>query len=151
VITYFDASALVKLQLLEDGTDLAIEVWNTTEIAATSTISLAEVPAAFAAAARAGRLTQAECERAMAEWNEHTEDLHVVNLDRADSQEAGLLAAELGLAGMDSLHLQSAGTLGPRPQILMCTWDRQLHRAAIATGHPVSPATLKKHEPRSNK
>ena len=139
MITYFDASALVKLQVREDGTDLAIDVWNTTEVAATSIISLAEVPAALAAAARAQRMTEAEYEQAVADWDDRIQDLHLVSLDHTGAIEASRLSGEHKLAGMASLHLQSAGTLQPRSEVLMCTWDKQLHRAARAVGHPVAP------------
>jgi uncharacterized protein with PIN domain len=56
VITYFDTSAFVKTVVAEEGSDAAVEIWNSSAIRVTSIVAYAEARAALAAAARSGRL-----------------------------------------------------------------------------------------------
>jgi uncharacterized protein with PIN domain len=52
VITYFDTSAFVKTVVAEEGSDAAVEIWNSSAIRVTSIVAYADARAALAAAAR---------------------------------------------------------------------------------------------------
>lgn len=51
-VVYFDASAFVKLVVHEPGSELAVELWPTCEVAVSSRLAYPEVRAALAAARR---------------------------------------------------------------------------------------------------
>ena len=51
-IVYFDSSALVKLLVEEDGTDLVAQLWDGCDAALSSRLAYPEVRAALAAAYR---------------------------------------------------------------------------------------------------
>jgi predicted nucleic acid-binding protein len=51
-LVYFDSSALVKLVVDEDGSDLAAELWDGCDAALASRLAYPEVRAALAAACR---------------------------------------------------------------------------------------------------
>lgn len=67
-IVYFDSSALVKLVVEEDGTDLAAALWDGCDAALSSRLAYPEVRAALASAARAGRLSLRDRHRAETAW-----------------------------------------------------------------------------------
>ena len=60
MILYLDTSALVKLYVDEEGSLEARTVVETADAVATSRVAFAEAHAAFATAARLGRITVAE-------------------------------------------------------------------------------------------
>ncbi len=139
MIAYFDSSALVKLFIDEQGSDIATAVWDGCSLAVSSTIGLAEVPAALAAAHRGNRLTASHYGAARAAWREYADELHLVQLSRQLATQAGELAETCSLSGMDAIHLASSLTLPPS---VICTWDRQLHQATQQVGLQVSPPIL---------
>lgn len=53
----FDSSALVKLLVEEDGSDVAADLWDGCDLAVASRLAQVEVPAALAAAHRWRRMT----------------------------------------------------------------------------------------------
>ena len=67
---YFDASALVKLVVDEEGSDLASHLWDGCDAALSSRIAYPEVNAALAAAGRNRELTRAGVRAALASWEE---------------------------------------------------------------------------------
>lgn len=136
MIAHFDASALVKLLIDEQGSTIAATVWDACSLAGTSTISLAEVPAALAAAHRDNRLTPSDYRAAKASWSEYASELHIVELPQELVTRAGALAETHALSDMDAIHLASAVILAPD---VTCTWDAQLHKTAQRVDLQVSP------------
>ena len=67
-IVYFDSSALVKLVVDEDGSDIVAELWNGCDAAVSSRLAYPEVCAALAAAGRNHDLTESQARDAAAEW-----------------------------------------------------------------------------------
>ena len=59
-LVYFDSSALVKLVVDEDGSDLAAELWDGCDAALASRLAYPEVRAALAAACRNHDLSEAD-------------------------------------------------------------------------------------------
>jgi uncharacterized protein len=133
-----DTSALIKLIVVEDGSDVAAELWDSYP-AASSVLAYPEARAALAAARRAGRLTARTHDRALAELDVVNAELVIVGVDEALARRAGELADERALRGYDAVHLASALALGPGDTILV-TWDRDLSNAAAGAGLAVAPA-----------
>ena len=124
---------------MEDGSDLAAELWGTRHAAASSILAYPEGRAALAAARRAGRLTAGTHGEAQQDFEGTYEELAVLGIDRALARQAGSLAEELGLRGYDAVHLASTLSLGA--DAVLVTWDAGLARAAGHRGLAVAPPT----------
>ena len=129
---------MIKLIVVEDGSDLAAELWDGYP-AASSVLAYPEARAALAAARRAGRLTVRAHDRAVTELGALNAELVIVGVDDALAQRAGELADDGALRGYDAVHLASALALGAGETILV-TWDRDLSSAAVGAGLAVAPA-----------
>lgn len=140
-LIYFDASALVKLLVDEDGSDLAVELWEACDGALASRLAYPEVRAALAAAARNHDLTEDELDRAERDFDGYWAAIRPVELTAATERRAGDLARAHALRGADAVHLASALALGD-PELIVAVWDRRLHTAAHAAGCRVAPASL---------
>jgi uncharacterized protein len=126
------------LIIVEDGSDVAAELWESYP-AASSVLAYPEGRAALAAARRARRVTARAHDRAVTELDALNAELVIVGVDEALAQRAGELADERALRGYDAVHLASALALGPGETIFV-TWDRDLSNAAVGAGLAVAPA-----------
>lgn len=133
-----DTSALIKLIVVEEGSDVAAELWNNYP-AACSVLAYPEARAALAAARRGARLTLRAHNRAVAQLDALHHEVVIVGVDDALARRAGELADERALRGYDAVHLASALALGPDETILV-TWDRDLANAAVSAGLAIAPA-----------
>src|SRR2546423_5549998 len=98
---YLDTSALVKLVVVEDGSDVVAELWGTSARVAASILSYPEGRAALAAARRRRRLTRAAHARALAHFEEVQRELLVVGIHQPTARHARHLPAHLRLRGYD--------------------------------------------------
>ena len=130
---YFETSAVLKLVLVEDGSDAAGALWDAADPIVTSRISYAEARAALAAANRSGRLTARELSAAKLILQERLLELAHVEVTADIVQSGGDLAEGYGLRGYDAIHLASALVL-EAPELIMVTWDRDLARASRRAG-----------------
>jgi uncharacterized protein len=128
----------VKLAVIEEGSELAAELWQEPEQAASSILAYPEGRAALAAARRAARLTRQQHRRALGDFEELHAELLLVAVDEPLARRAGELAEDLALRGYDAVHLATALALGD--DILIVTWDADLSRAASRSGCAVAPA-----------
>lgn len=133
MIFYFDTSALIKLIVVEDGSDLAAELWAGGHSAASSILSYPEGRAALAAARRQDRLGESEHGRALSAFEELQGDLITVGVDADLARRAGKYAEDLELRGYHAVHLATALELGDE-EVVLITWDRGLARAAERVG-----------------
>lgn len=124
--------------MVQDGSALATELWDARGAVASSILSYPEGRAALAAAHRAGRFTDAEYDRALADFEATHDELLLVGVDGALARHAGALAADLRLRGYDAVHLASALAFGAGT--VLVTWDKDLRRAATGSGCAVAPA-----------
>lgn len=124
---------MVKLVVLEDGSDLAAELWNSAYSASASILAYPEGRAALAAAHRLDRLGADEHRKALADFEELYADLATVGVDQELAVRAGEYAEDLGLRGYDSVHLATALELGD-DEVVVVTWDRDLARATEEVG-----------------
>ena len=129
---------MIKLIVVEDGSDVAAELWASYP-AASSVLAYPEARAALAAARRARRVTARAHDRAVGERDALGAELVIVGVDEALARRAGQLADERALRDYDAVHLASALALGPGETIL-ATWDRDLSNAAVDAGLAVAPA-----------
>lgn len=138
-IVYFDSSALVKLLVEEDGSDLAATLWDGCDAAISSRLAYPEVRAALAAAGRAGRLDHWSQRHAEASWEEFWSAARVVELTPSVGRHAGRLTAERLLRGADAVHLASALAIGS-DDVVLAGWDERLRAGALEAGLRVAPA-----------
>jgi hypothetical protein len=133
VITYFEASALIKLVVDEQGTERAQALWDQADPAVTSVASFAEARAALASARRAGRLASEAHASAKHELRRHLDQVLPITLTGSLAHAAGEAAERHVLRGYDAIHLVSARSLARDP-VVMVTWDRALAGAARDAG-----------------
>jgi predicted nucleic acid-binding protein len=138
-IVYFDSSALVKLLVEEDSSDLAAALWDGCDAAVASRLAYPEVRAALAAAGRDHRLNARAQRQAEAAWEEYWAATRAVDLTEKIAARAGQLAGEHALRGADAVHLASALAVGTS-DLLFAAWDRRLRSGAEATGIRLAPA-----------
>jgi predicted nucleic acid-binding protein len=128
---------LVKLVVVEDGSELAAELWGSAYPAASSVLAYPEGRAALAAARRLDRLGVDEHRIALADFDELYADLATVGVDQELAVRAGEYAEDLWLRGYDSVHLATALELGD-DEVVVVTWDRDLARATERVGLSVA-------------
>lgn len=123
----------MKLVVVEDGSDLAAELWGSAYPAASSILAYPEGRAALAAARRLNRLGKEGHKEAVATFEELYADLVTVGVDQELARHAGEHAEDLGLRGYDAVHLATALELGDE-EVVLVTWDRDLAQAAEHLG-----------------
>jgi predicted nucleic acid-binding protein len=138
VLAYFDSSALVKLLVEEQGTPVALAVWDGCDVAVSSLLAVPELSAALSAAARAGRLSEQELASARTLWQALWSTMYAVDVVAPLAQDAAVLAEQHALRGADAVHLASALRTAS-PTSLFVAWDGRLREAAAALGLALVP------------
>ena len=137
-IVYLDSSALVKLVVEEDGSDVVASLWDGADAVMSSGLAYPEVRAALAAARRDDRISARSLRTAKDEWERFWGSLVIVESSRSVLVDAGGLAERYRLRGYDAVHLASAMTI-PGPHMLMAVWDDRLRGAAVEAGLNIAP------------
>lgn len=138
-LVYFDASALVKLVIDEDGSELAARLWDGCDAALASRIAYVEVCAALAATRRNNDLSESDLEDALEGFHSFWASVRPLEITEAVQVGAGVVAREHSLRGADAIHLASAVAVSD-PELVMAVWDHRLAASARAAGLAVSPA-----------
>jgi len=141
-LVYFDASALVKLVVEEEGSDVAARLWDGCDAALSSRIAYPEVCAALAAANRNHDLDDDGYATAARDWEEFWAAVRPVELTRDVERRAGELAVRRALRGADAVHLASAIAVDV-VDLVVAVCDRRLHAAAGAEQLTVAPAAVR--------
>ena len=102
---YFDASALVKLVLKEDGSDLAVRLWREADEVVSSAVATVEVRSALGAAAREGRIPRETHASLRDEWLALWSGASWVQVRPTLLDEAAALAESASLSALDAVHL----------------------------------------------
>jgi uncharacterized protein len=137
---YLDTSALVKLLIDEDESEIPDDMFDTTADLYTCRIAYPEARAAIAAASRASRLDDAQRDRARSALDVFVwPELLVIEVTPELGAKAGDLAEAWSLRGFDAVHLAAAVEVAAE-DLVLATWDRRLWRAAQAAGLRVFPA-----------
>lgn len=133
MILYFDTSALIKLVLPEEGSALALELWNGDVRAAASVLVYPEGRAALAAAERSNRLTGRRYREAVKNFDRAYEEIATIGVDEQLAVDAGAMALEFSLRGYDAVHLATALGLADS-DVALVSWDQDLCRAGVEAG-----------------
>jgi uncharacterized protein len=136
---YFDSSALVKLLIQEDGSEVTARLWDAADAASSSRLSYPEVRAALAAAHRGKRVDAVGYLAVKADWERLWSQLRVVEPSPGLLETAGELAESQALRGYDAVHVASALRLA-RPEAILVAWDERLRLAASDLGLVTAPA-----------
>ena len=139
-LVYFDSSALVKLVVAEEGSDLAADLWDSCDAALASRLAYPEVRAALAAG-RNHDLSSSDLDIAEQNWEQYWAAVRPVELTAAVERHAGQLARSHALRGADAVHLASALALAD-PDLIIAVWDKRLHAGASGAQLQVAPAHL---------
>ncbi len=140
MILYVDTSALVKLHVLETGSEV-VQTWrDSASVIATALITYAEARAAFARAHRLGAITADAHRGAIRSFDQDWSRYDIVALDDALVRRAAGLAERYGLRGYDAVQLASALEVRPRDGTLaFASFDDRLNRAAVREGLVLPP------------
>ena len=140
-VAYFDASALVKLVVEEEGSALGAELWDGCDAVISSRLSYPEVRATLAAAVRDHRIPRRALAPIERDWDRYWNAMRIVELSEAVSRHAAELCGVHALGGADGVHLASALAVardGLEP--VMAVWDQRLAAGARASGLRVAPS-----------
>jgi predicted nucleic acid-binding protein len=138
LIAYIDTSALIKLLVHEDGSDLADELWSRASSRLASRLVYPEARAALAAAQRSRRIDVSSHGTAVKDLDGACAAMTLVGIDWELAIDAGDLAERYSLRGYDAVHLATALSIDDA-ELALVTWDRDLARAAGAAGLAVVP------------
>lgn len=114
MVVYLDTSALLKLYVEEEGSELVREAVGIAELTATSTVAYAEARAGLARRWREDDFTDAEYRGAVEDLDADWITYARLDVSNAVARSAGELAERYALRGFDSIHLASALRLSDR-------------------------------------
>ena len=138
LIAYFDTSAVIKLLLDEDGSELVDELWSRASSRLASRLVYPEARAALAAARRAARIDERAHRATVRELDAACAAMRLVGVDWQLALSAGDAAERYALRGYDAVHLVTALNVHDAALVIV-TWDRDLAHAALAAGQHVAP------------
>jgi len=139
---YFDARALVKLVVEEQGSDVASDLSDGCDAPLSSRLAYPEICAALAASQRNHDLGDPGFATAMQSWDEIWAATRPVELTTAIVRHADELARRRALGGTDAVHLASALAIGPE-ELVVAVWDRRLRDGVLAERLSIAPRTTR--------
>src|SRR5215510_1573249 len=99
---YFDSSALVKLLVDEQGSDVASQLWDQCDRPLTSRLAYPEVRAALAASARSQIISARTASRAADAFNAYWRAISPIELTSDLARRAGDMSGHHALSGADA-------------------------------------------------
>jgi len=142
MICYFDTSALVKLYVEEEGSELVADYARKCIFVATSKVAFAETRAAFARAGREGILDVQAYRRVVDGFNEDWPSYFALEVSDSVLQRVDSLIDKYPLRGFDALHLASTIVLSRRTNgedLLVACWDAKLWDYYLQEGFSLIP------------
>ncbi len=144
MIAYLDTSALVKLYIEEEGSEVLRERLKSAERLATSKVAYAEARAVFSRLRREKALNEKDYQLVKNSFQQDWNNYLVVELSDTVIALSGNLTEKYALRGFDAIHLASALFLKKqlRHKILGGCWDGRLWDAfkanmeVIPSGRP---------------
>ncbi|MHB1253786.1 MAG: type II toxin-antitoxin system VapC family toxin [Candidatus Humimicrobiaceae bacterium] len=133
MISYFDTSAIVKLYIHETGSEEVREIFDLSDILATSNIAYVETISVFTRINNEKKLSDSDYKNIISNFKKDWEDLFVLKIDNTIIKTAGQFIESYKIKGYDSVHLASAVIFGQRINkiINFCCWDKKLNEAAL--------------------
>lgn len=144
MILYLDTSSLVKLYVVEPGSDDVQRLVERAELVSTSVVAYAETRAALARRRREQSLAPAGYRRARAAFEADWPRLLTLEVAEPLARRAGDLAERHRLRGFDALHLASFLTVMEEfagETVHFSAADRALERAARRAAASRRPAS----------
>jgi predicted nucleic acid-binding protein len=133
VTVYLDTSSVIKLYVLEAGSDVVHALVSDAAVVATSAITYTETRAGLARLRRDGALTGPKFTLAKREFEQQWPSFMKLDATEALCRTAGELAERYRLRGFDSVHLATfaevARRAGPRGT-RFSSFDDRLNQAA---------------------
>ncbi|RJX24930.1 MAG: PIN domain-containing protein [Dethiobacter sp.] len=142
MICYFDTSALVKLYVEEDGSDIVTKAVERCSLVSTSKVAYAEARAAFARSRREGILTEIDYEDIRENFQEDWTSYFSLEVTDRIIMKTGKLVERYCLRGFDAIHLASAIVLAEslkEEELLTGCWDARLWEAFRKAGFKIIP------------
>jgi uncharacterized protein len=124
--------------VVEQGSDVADEVWSRASSRIASRLVYPEARATLAAARRAGRIDESAHRATIKDLDAACRATRLVGVDWQLAKSAGDLAERHVLRGYDAVHLATALSIDD-PGVVVVTWDQDLARAALQAGRAVAP------------
>ena len=136
MILYCDTSALVKLYLLEAGSDVMLGQAEFAEIIVTCRISWAEAMAAMARRSRESPVDQIQISQAQALFQAQWPHFAILEVTQTLVELAGEYADTFALRGYDSVQLAAAQILQKETSraVTFACFDDRLNKAAKVLG-----------------
>jgi len=141
VIAYLDTSALVKLFVLEEGSDLVRELWDGDTPLSTAAVGQAELACALSAAVRNRRFDAERLTEDVVDGTLLRARAELVVTGSAVIASASRLGIAHGLRALDAIHVASALVLRDADPVVV-SWDREQRLAARAEGLRVYPPAV---------
>lgn len=145
MICYLDTSALIKLYIEEEGSELVREKVRVASFVATSKLAYAEARASFTRCLREGVLDRDSYGKVVGYLNIDWNSFFLMEVTDTVIFKAGELVEYYALRGFDAIHMASAVVLAQRLQeksLSIGCWDKQLFRSLVAYGFSVFPGEL---------
>jgi predicted nucleic acid-binding protein len=144
MILYVDSSAIVKRYVAESGSNEMQTVIEQAEAIGTTTVSRAEVVAAFRKAVRIRAIAEEDARIAVRNFSKDWRDLVRTRITEGVVEHAADLAWRHGLRGYDSIQLASAAAWQQsiRRDVTFATFDLQLWETTRKIGLLVFPENL---------
>ncbi|MCR4420252.1 MAG: type II toxin-antitoxin system VapC family toxin [Clostridia bacterium] len=141
MICYLDTSALVKLYVLEPGSEAVRRLVGEAAVAATSIVAYPEARAALARGLRDGLLDEKDYRQVVAALESDWPRYLALEVSDSLARFAGELAEKHRLRGFDAIHLASALTLKVRvkDRVVAGCFDERLWEALRAVDLEVLP------------
>jgi len=141
LICYLDTSALVKLYVQEQGSEMVRKLVDEASVVATSKVAYPEARAAFARGLRDGYLDEKDYRQAVAALQNDWPKCLVMEVSDSLVLLAGELAEKYRLRGFDAIHLASAVTLKTqmKKKTVAACFDNRLWEALCAVDIKVLP------------
>lgn len=132
---------MVKLFVVEDGSELVRELWGGDMPISTAGVGQTELVCALAAAARDRRFDAARLTEDIVDGTLLRERAEIVATDTDLLESASRLGVAHRLRALDAIHVASALVLRDADPIVV-SWEDDQRRAARAEGLPIYPPTL---------
>lgn len=125
-----DASAVTKLLVPEQGSELVQRLWSEEVEWHAPTLVVPEVAAAVTAAQAAGRLDAAEAARGQDLWASLASEVTLHVLDEQLSRSAAGLSRRGGVRGADAVYLATCERLAQADPVALVSFDIRQRAAA---------------------
>jgi len=132
MISYLDTGAIVKFYISEIGSETVKEIFDLSDVLATSSIAYVETISTFTRINNEKKMSNSDYRNIISNFKRDWEDLFILKIDNTIIKTAGQFIESYKIKGYDSLHLASAVLLGQRINKIVnfCCWDKKLNEAA---------------------